>query len=176
MKSIIDWNKKKKKCPVLTTFQEGIRRKRSCLSCSEVLNSDQRNFMEVGDKLSKQIEIFPPERIRIWDPKKTWPQKTADGRTIVTVTREPLFQLWAALPSGYRKSGQTWEDKICKLQSGTAIVGGHISIVPQVHSYPQMPPWVRQKPSVGPHWHCCCPGIKSETQQHSRSSHTLLLF
>lgn len=40
-----------------------------------------------------------------------------EGPFIVKVTWDPLFKDWAAVPSGYSKSGQSQEDKIWKIST-----------------------------------------------------------
>lgn len=57
----------------------------SCLNCEDVSNGDQSPEECHGGERPKQTEVSPPGRIRIQHPKKTWPEKAADGRTLVTV-------------------------------------------------------------------------------------------
>ena len=54
----------------------------SCLNCEEVSNSDQSPEECHGGERPKQIEVSPPGTIRSQHPKKTWPEKAADGKTL----------------------------------------------------------------------------------------------
>ena len=76
-------NKREKKiCLGTATLKEGLRRNMNCLNCEEVSNSDQSPEECHEGERPKQIEVSPLGTIKIQHPKKTWPEKAADGKTL----------------------------------------------------------------------------------------------
>lgn len=60
------------------------------------LTRAQRNCIDDGQKSPKQTEVSPSERIRIQDPKKTWPRKATDVKNIAKPPWGPHFKYWSS--------------------------------------------------------------------------------